>query len=657
MGPDQRRVQATFRLTPEGYFLTQSIVDLVDGDVWAASTNPGTSLVHLQAGKDLFDSQRQFFLVDQYTQSIAPSGLRQYIVLQDANGAAQITVLLDLYDNQPVLRYAVSYRNLTPLPVYITSVDMVPFTLRRRRTAIHGFSCQSMVGARGACQFRTDSEPFWILAGDSVEVYSGAHGQQCGWLAVRDTNLRGLFAGWEFDGRAKTTVLQQSSPGHLQFSSSVLDLNHAVAPMSDFQVPCGFLGLFHGDFDEAGYRTQRFVESVLAAPAPDPADFPFVAWDSWAFQGNIDETVLKRNADIAASLGVELFLVDLGWARSIGDWYEDPVKFPHGLAAISDYVHSLDMKFGLHFALTEADPGSPVLQAHPDWTSTESDGYMGASSLCLSNHPAQDWLIQQGLRIIDDYHVDWILQDGENMVKQCTRTTHTHDPADSNYANSVLGLNAVVSAIQKARPGVYWENCEDGGNMMTFNMVRHYVTSITNDASGALPSRQAVYGATYPFSPRYADRYMPQSDGVTSYSTHSYMFGGNWVVMTPLSTLAPNDAAFLAEKIAHYKLFRNRVATGKTYHILPPGPGGIDVIQSYNAALDSSIAVVTRAAGGTSEYTFHPQGLNPASRYTVTFEVSPAVLSIPGSQLMNNGLRVQLPLPFTSEIVHMDGQQ
>ena len=50
--------------------------------------------------------------------------------------------------------------------------------------------------------------------------------------------------------------------------------------------------------------------------------------------------------------------------------------------------------------------------------------------------------------------MDWILQDGENMVKECTKTTHTHDPADSNYSNSVDGVNAVLGAIQAARPNV-----------------------------------------------------------------------------------------------------------------------------------------------------------------------------------------------------------
>src|SRR5208283_4596595 len=109
-----------------------------------------------------------------------------------------------------------------------------------------------------------------------------------------------------------------------------------------------------------------------------------------------------------------------------------------------------------------------------------------------------------------------------------------------------------VAAIQAARPNVLWENCENGGRMMTFNMVRNYVTSIANDASGAFPSRQAVYGATYPFPPRFADRYMPASDGLTTYATDSYLFGGPWVLMDQLAALTPPQVAFLAGQVQNY---------------------------------------------------------------------------------------------------------
>ena len=648
-------IRAVFQLTPDGYFLTRQISDLQSGDQWTPSPNRPTSPVRLQTGTDVFDAQRPFLLLDQYTQQVKPSGVRQYIVLQDLSGAARITVILEVYDNQPVLRYSLLYRNLTASPAYVGWINMLPWTFDDAGQLYTAFRVNQW-SVDGAAE---DFDPLQTVldpGGASVEVYSGAGGQQCGWLALRDPNMRGLFAGWEFDGRVKTTVRQSASPGYVQFSSTVLDLNHPVPQFGDFQTPYAFLGLFHGDWDEAGYRTQRFSEAVLAKPVPDARAFPYVSWDSWAYQDQIDERTLMSNADVAAAAGVELFVVDLGWARAIGDWHADPAKFPNGLSAVSDYVHSLGMKFGLHFALTEADPSSPVLQANPDWTSSESDDYFGASSLCLSNQPTRDWLIQEGIRIIDWYHVDRILQDGQNMVKQCTKTTHTHDPNDSNYANAVDGLNAVVSAIRAARPNVYWENCENGGNMMTFNMVKSYVTSITNDASGSLASRRAVYGATYPFSPRFAERYMPASDGLDSYTTGSYMFGGNWVLMDRLADLAPDQLGFLSQQIGVYKAHRADIAAGKVYHILPPAANGTDAIQSYNPATDNALAVISRAQADGSSFLFHPMGLDADRQYIVWFANDPTVYWQTGSQLMQNGVRVQLPTPFSSDIVHIQHQ-
>jgi hypothetical protein len=649
-------IQATFQLTPDGHFLTQSIYNLQSGDSWMAPANQPASPIHLQAGNDIFDASRQYSLLDQYTVFVSPSGLRQVIVLQDLANAAQITANFEIYDKQPVLRYNLGYRNMTGAPAYITWIDMVPWAFNDGAQHYTTFSVKQWSVAGLPADFET-VESTLDPAGTPAAVYSGAHGQHCGWLALHDSNNRGLFAGWEFDGRAKVTVQQQASQGILQFYSTVLNLNHPVNPLDNFQTPYAFLGLFDGDFDEAGHRTQSFMESVLAKPLPDATAFPYVAWDSWAYGDAIDEDTLMSNATEAASLGVELFIVDLGWAQAIGNWYEDPVKFPHGLAALSNYVHSLGMKFGLHFALAEADPASPVLQANPDWTSSVSDGYFGASSLCLSNQDTQAWVIQQALHIIDDYQVDWILQDGENMVKVCTKTTHTHDPNDSNYANSVQGINAVVSAIQAARPNVYWENCEDGGNMMTFNMVKSYVTSITNDASGSMQSRQAVYGATYPFSPRYADRYMPASDGLSPYATHSYMFGGNWVLMFPLAGMDAGQSASLNREIVNYKATRASINGSEVFHIQPPASDATDAIMSYNPTLDSAVAVITRAGNGAPQYTLHPPGLNPSQRYTVWFEIDPSVYSMSGSQLATDGVAVSLLTPDSSEIVHIDRQQ
>ena len=45
---------------------------------------------------------------------------------------------------------------------------------------------------------------------------------------------------------------------------------------------------------------------------------------------------------------------------------------------------------------------------------------------------------------------------------------HTHNYHDSNYANSEQGLDYVYKTIHQLRPNIIFENCEDGGAMITY---------------------------------------------------------------------------------------------------------------------------------------------------------------------------------------------
>jgi len=478
---NNRLVEAVFQLTAASTFQFLRLTDLRNQETWAPPEGVPSAPFRLQVDGVAWDAHTPLRLVSQSARAVSRGGYRQTIVLRDVLRTGQMTLELELYDRQPVLRYRARFRNLRPATARVTLADMLPWTFADEGKAYRAFRVNQWVRHGVLGNFEPLSSTL-NSTGLAVNVYSGAYGQHCGWLALRDHNDRGLFAGWEFDGRAAASVRHTRAQGILQLTGVIQELNRWLGPNQDFQVPATFLGLYHGDWDEASYRTQRFVEAAIAKPIPDP-NFPYVIWDSWRFQFDLDEDTLRRNAEIAAQLGIELFVVDLGWAARIGDWHADPKKFPSGMRTLSDYVHSLGMKFGLHFPLAEAAPESAVLRAHPDWTSSESYGYFDAYSLCLAHQPVREWLIQQAIRMIDEYRLDWFLQDGENMVKRCTKSSHTHDPRDSNYSNAVDGLNAVIAEIQRQRPHVLWENCEDGGNMMTFNMARYYVTSIAADDS------------------------------------------------------------------------------------------------------------------------------------------------------------------------------
>ncbi len=641
-------VSAVVELTPAGIF--QLVQAGLPGKLWQAPANSVSSPLRFSVDNQTFDGSTQYSLVEQHTETTSRNGMRQVILLQAASGAIQVQVNFDLFVGQPVVRIRSVIKNISSSPVAITSADMLPLTFSEAGSPFRAFVVNQWVIASRDLDFQTTQSTL-NSDGTPLTINSGAHGNQVSWVALRDSANRGIFAGWEFNGRSGATVRQSEAEAQLAFSVPIDSLHHPVPPGGSFYVPAGFIGFYQGDWDEAGYRTQRFVEAALAKPAPDLQRFPYMSWDSWGFQEQFDETILRRNAQIAADLGVELLIVDLGWAKQIGDWHADPAKFPNGLKAFADYVHALGMKFGVHLTPAEASPNSPILQVNPDWTSSESDHYFGSLSLCLAHAPVKNWVVNEIVRVIDEYSVDWILQDGENMVKTCNKTTHTHDAADSNYANSVEGIDSVVEEVLRQRPDVSWENCENGGNMMTFKMVQNYVTSITNDASGALGSRQGVFGATYPFPPRFADRYSPEVPSST-YNTQSYMFGGPWHLMNQLDQMTSDQLSFASWEIGAYKQSRGDIREGKVFHLTAaPGPGRIDAIESVYLGLNA-VSIVTREGGTADTFLLKLRGLTAARVYQVHFQNDSRTLSMTGQQLLTDGVLVNLPDPQSSEIVY-----
>ncbi|RTL49974.1 MAG: alpha-galactosidase [Sphingobacteriales bacterium] len=85
---------------------------------------------------------------------------------------------------------------------------------------------------------------------------------------------------------------------------------------------------------------------------------PPLGWNSWnTFQTNINEQLVKDIADVMVSSGMkdagyEYLVLDDGWMAmerdKNGNLVADPKKFPHGIKAVADYVHSKGLKFGLY---------------------------------------------------------------------------------------------------------------------------------------------------------------------------------------------------------------------------------------------------------------------------------------------------------------------
>lgn len=86
---------------------------------------------------------------------------------------------------------------------------------------------------------------------------------------------------------------------------------------------------------------------------------PPMGWNSWnAFRGDIDEVKIREVAEAMVSSGMkdagyEYIILDDNWmanpARDAdGNLMADPVRFPSGIKALADYIHSLGLKIGIY---------------------------------------------------------------------------------------------------------------------------------------------------------------------------------------------------------------------------------------------------------------------------------------------------------------------
>jgi alpha-galactosidase len=86
---------------------------------------------------------------------------------------------------------------------------------------------------------------------------------------------------------------------------------------------------------------------------------PPMGWNSWnTFQTNISEELVEGIADSMVASGMKdagytYIVLDDGWMSMqrdsiTGNLIADPKKFPHGLKALADYIHSKGLKFGVY---------------------------------------------------------------------------------------------------------------------------------------------------------------------------------------------------------------------------------------------------------------------------------------------------------------------
>ncbi len=523
------------------------------------------------------------------------------------------------------------------------------------------------------------------------------------WSMVERDNAAkdGWYVGIEFSGRTHLTLQRDeaSVSGAAGLNPDPGPFRTRLPPQESFRTPTVFVGGFVGGMDGAGNVLRPWVRQTLNNPITwKSKDYPPLVNNSWGSGMQINEELAHRMVSDSAELGLELFGVDAGWFRGVGDWYPDAKKFPHGFGPIVDDAHQHGLKFGLWVDWAQAgiddQPGAlnvndPKVK---DWLVADvPQGWHPADfvgrATDLGYPPMREYARREVNRIITDYHLDMLEHDGYLVAKNCDRTDHPHAapnppqmsttgaqgvegngirmPDTSNSTDvsyhAVRAYYDIYAQMRKEHPGLIFEICNDGGRMVDFGSASHGDYFSITDTYDPLSNRRAFYDTSHVLPAAMLEDYVekwptPKIENFR-YMLRSGMMG-MLTVMLDTNAWTPEQHAAAKAEFALYKAkLRPLVRDADLYHV-SPRPDGMqwDGVEYFDPARGSGVVYAFRGSTvSEGQHTFLLQGIHAERQYRLHYQDgSAADVSASGRELLEHGITVALPTPLSSELVFLD---
>ncbi len=585
---------------------------------------------------------------------------------------------------QPSLRFDWRVDAAQPLArLWVEKGDGTPSSIGVHHDALHdgdSWTGTSSSYAHPRAQAQREMIPYLLIE----RADGNGHGDGVGW-----------YLGLEFSGRTHITLERDASSlrGEAGLNPDPGPYRTRLAPGGSFETPTVFLGAIRGDADEAGNMLRRWVRAVLNNPATllDP-HYPLLVNNSWGSGFAVDAALAQRMILDSRELGLEMYALDAGWFRAVGDWHADPLKFPHGLASVADFAHQSGLRFGLWVDWAQAglstEPGA--LNVHDartrDWLIADpppgwrqGEAFKGLT-IDLGVPAAHQWAAAETERLVSENRLDMLEHDGYLVAQGSARGGHPAAPPDPTtlrqYEDAgfqwIDASNAtdvsyhatrayydIQERLRRAHPGLLLEICNDGGRMVDFGSAAHGDYFSITDTYDPLSNRRAFFDASHVLPPAMLESYVEQwptpSAGNFRYMLRSGMMGWFTLMLDSSRWTAGQHAAARAEFALYKKELRPLIRAADLYHV-GERPDGVhwDGIEYFAPAEGRGVLYAFRGNGpGEPAHRFGLRGLDPGSRYRIRYHdrgrAGDSVAN--GRDLLRDGVEVQLPERLTSELV------
>ncbi len=476
---------------------------------------------------------------------------------------------------------------------------------------------------------------------DHGEVWFGALAWSGNWKFIAETN--------EF------------AATRLSLGLNDWDFAWQLCPGEKFCTPSALIGYTPNGFGQASRNLHSYTrEQVL----PNGQTLRKVLYNSWeATDFRVDEGSQAALAELAAEMGVELFVMDDGWFHGrnhdragLGDWWPDEQKFPNGLKPLIERVNSLGMDFGLWVEPEMVNPDSDLYRSHPDWV-IHFPGRARSEArnqfiLNFAREDVQEYIFEKLDRILAENNIRFIKWDMNRNASEPGWDSAPGDPREL-WVRYVQGLYRVWGKLRERHPQVTWQTCSGGGGRIDLGILRladqAWISDNTEPA--ARLNIQHGYSQAYPACAMEAwvtdmgPEYIPLEFRMHVSMCGALGIGGHLV------RWGAEKRAEAARWIALYKEIRALIQFGDLYRLRSPQEHSFSALQYVSKDKKEAVLFAFRSHQPLVPHLeFQPplylRGLEPNALYSV--EGCEGFRS--GLAWMRSGIDLALPGDYQSVI-------
>ncbi len=361
------------------------------------------------------------------------------------------------------------------------------------------------------------------------------------------------------------------------------------------------------------------------------------SWEGAYF--TFDAQVLKDMVDDAASMGLEMFVLDDGWFANkyprnnakagLGDWLVNKKKLPKGIDDIASYAHKKGLKFGIWIEPEMVNPKSELAEKHPEWIVQSTDRDIPQTRqqwlLDLSNPEVQDFVFEvfdNTMKLSE--HIDYIKWDANRNANNVGSTWLPADRQSHFWIDYVQGFYRVMERIRAKYPDVLIQACSSGGGRMEYGALKYFDEFWTSDNTEALSRAKIQYGTSLFFPAIVMGSHVSavpnhQTGNITPLKFRFDMAcAGRLGMELQPKKMTEEEKEFAKMAIASYKDYRDIVLWGDQYRIGSPYDksgcyGVLYVSKDRKKAVFFSYCLMYQ--GRTLVPEFRLKGLDPSAKY------------------------------------------